>query len=114
MNEERKQALLAQYAQMKTYYGVIQLKNRRNGKLYIAAVPNLKNRWSFYQQNLNNGSFPVPALQADWQRDGAENFEYTELVREDASEVVNMRATLKKLKKQWLAKLQPFGERGYN
>ncbi|GKT03876.1 GIY-YIG nuclease family protein [Furfurilactobacillus sp. WILCCON 0119] len=114
MNPQRKQQLLDEYAQIKVYYGVIQIKNKQNGKIYIAAVPNLKNRWSFYQQNLDNGSFPVHQLQADWKTFGRENFEFTELYRKDAADVLNLRQTLKDLREEWLAKLQPFGDRGYN
>ncbi|MCF6160236.1 MAG: GIY-YIG nuclease family protein [Furfurilactobacillus sp.] len=114
MNPKRKQELLDQYAKIEIDYGVIQLKNKVNGKIYIAAVPNLKNRWSFYQQNLNNGSFPNPDLLSDWRKYGAKNFEFSELYRKDATDVLNMQHTLKELKKEWLTKLQPFGDRGYN
>lgn len=114
MDEKRKRQLMAEYRQMKTYYGIIQLRNKENGKIFIEAVPNTKNRWTYYRLTLNSGSYRDSPLQKDWDQYGEEAFEYEVLWEKSNEEVVNMKQTLKDLKKEWLEKLQPFGPAGYN
>ena len=114
LQSERKQALQQAYKMAPTYYGVIQIKNERNQKIWIDTVPNLYNRWAFYQLNLNKNFYRNSPLQADWNELGADAFTYSILLKEDAADIPNMRATLKELKTKWLHQLQPFDERGYN
>jgi len=114
MQTEHRQALQQAYKMAPTYYGVIQIKNERNQKIWIDTVSNLHNRWNFYQLNLNKNFYRNSSLQTDWNELGADVFAYSVLFKEDTSDVQNMRATLKELKTKWLHQLQPFDEHGYN
>lgn len=114
MNSQQKQRLKAAYKFAPTYYGVIQIENTRNRKIFIDTVANLHNRWGYYQLNLNQNFYHGTPLQADWLKDGAAAFTYTVLWKADAADVVNMRQTLKTLQDKWLRRLTPFGDRGYN
>jgi ssDNA-binding Zn-finger/Zn-ribbon topoisomerase 1 len=114
MNSERKKELMQQYKAMPTFYGIIQIKNTKNGKIFIDAVPNTKNRWTFYKLNLENNFYSNTPLQQDWNTYGEAAFAYEVLWQKDSEKVSNMKAKLKKIKKEWFDQLQPFGEAGYN
>lgn len=113
MKQDRK-AIIQAYKLQPTYYGVIQLKNIKNNKIYIEAVPNTKNRWAYYKMNLDNHAYRQSALQQDWDTYGEEAFTLEVLWEKKTTDVDNLRAELKELKKTWLDKLQPFDDRGYN
>lgn len=114
MNEQQKRQLKERYKFASTYYGVIQIQNTRNKKIFIETVANLHNRWGYYQLNLNQNFYHGTPLQEDWLKDGPAAFTYTVLWQKETNDVVNMRQTLKELQDQWLKKLQPFGDHGYN
>lgn len=103
---QKKQAIQA-YKLAPVEYGVIQIENTINHKRFIAAVPNIKNRWLFYQMNLNRGAYHDTDLQHDWDALGESAFTYSVLWHKDNADVVNMRATLKDLKAEWIAKIHP-------
>lgn len=107
MNSETKKAARLAYKQQVTEYGVIQIENTRTHQRFIAAVPNIKNRWVYYQLNLNRGAYHNQPLQRAWDADGAEAFEYSVLFKKDAAKVVNMRATLKDLLAEWTERVHP-------
>lgn len=114
MDSNRKEELRQAYKLATTYYGVIQIENTRNHKIWLDTVPNIHNRWAFYQLNLNKDFYRNIPLQADWDAQNGEDFVYTVLWKEETVDVVNMRQTLKDLKVKWFKKLQPFDDRGYN
>ncbi|MFV0561308.1 MAG: GIY-YIG nuclease family protein [Enterococcus sp.] len=114
MDEKRKKQLQEEYRMMPTYYGIIQIKNEANGKIFIEAVPNIKNRWNYYKLNLNNNFYKNTPLQADWIIYNEEDFSFEVLWKKKTDDVVNMKEELKKIKKEWLEKLQPYDDKGYN
>ena len=114
MDAQRKKELMQAYKVVPTYYGVIQITNRQNGKIFIDTVPNIKNRWFFYQTNLKKNFYRNTPLQRDWNELGADQFSFQILWKKENDDVMNMHDELKQLKREWLLKLQPFGERGYN
>ncbi|CAJ1227852.1 GIY-YIG nuclease family protein [Lactiplantibacillus xiangfangensis] len=114
METERKKQLQKAYKMAPTFYGVIQIENNLTHKRFIDVVPNLHNRWQFYQLNLNKNFYRNTPLQADWNEQGADNFTYSVLWKAETADVTNMRATLKNLKDKWLHKLHPFDDNGYN
>ncbi|MHA3067221.1 GIY-YIG nuclease family protein [Lacticaseibacillus saniviri] len=114
MNKDEKKQKIQLYKQESTYYGVIQIKNSHDGKVYIDTVPNVKNRWHFYQLNLNRHFYRDTPLQRAWDEEGADAFTFEVLWQEKADDVINMRQTLKDLKIKWLNKLQPYNQNGYN
>ncbi len=114
MEKSRRKELLEAYKQIKTYMGVIQITNQVNGKIYIAAYPNLKNKWLSLKGQLDMGMHVNAQLQKDWKELGPEAFTYEVLQEKEADEVADRRWELKQLEKEWLEKLQPFGAKGYN
>lgn len=114
MEKNRKKELAREYKEMKKYYGVIQIKNEGNGKIFIDTVPNTKNRWLVYQMSLNANRMINKHLQAEWNQFGSEAFVYSVLWQKDNADIKDMKYELKKLKKEWLLKLEPFGDKGYN
>ena len=114
MQSAEKRVLQRKYKLTPTYYGVIQITNERNHKIWIDTVSNLHNRWAFYQLNLNKNFYRSNPLQTDWNQQTAADFSYQILWQKEATDVTNMRTTLKALKTKWLHDLQPFDDHGYN
>ena len=114
MDKQRKKELLEDYKNIKTYMGITQIKNRVNGKIYVAGYPNLKNKWESIKGQLNLGMHVCTALQQDWKQQEQESFEYTVLEQKATDKIDDVRWELKQMEKQWLQKLQPYGENGYN
>lgn len=114
MDKERRKELLEEYKKIKTYMGVVQITNKVNGKVFIAGYPNLKNKWSTIQSQLDMGMHVNSALQKDWNELGQQAFSYTVLEQKEADEVNDVRWELKQMEKSWLEKLQPYGDKGYN
>lgn len=94
--------------------GVILITNQVNGKIYIAAYPNLKNKWLTIKRQLDMGMHVNAQLQKDWKELGSGSFTYEVLQEKEADKVTDKRWELKQLEKEWLEKLQPFGAKGYN
>lgn len=114
MTTPTRKQLIQDYKCQPTYYGVIRITNTVNHKIFIDTVPNTKNRWAYYKMNLNNHFYVNSPLQADWETYGEDAFAFDVLWEEKTDDVLNLRQTLKKLKKDWFDRLQPFGDRGYN
>jgi hypothetical protein len=114
MDKNKRKELLEEYKQIKTYMGVIRITNHSSGRIYVAAYPNLKNKWLTLQAQLDLGRFANFQLQKDWKELGSKIFTYEVLEEKEADEVTDMRLELKQMEKPWLEKLQPFGDRGYN
>ncbi len=114
MEKNTRKELLEKYKQLKTYMGVIQIKNKKNGKIYITAYPNLKNRWYAIQAQLDMGRHMNFELQKDWKELGAEAFTYEVLEEKVTEDITDIRWEMKQMKQLWLDKLSPYGEKGYN
>lgn len=114
MDKKTRKELQEEYKQLKTYMGVIQITNNTCGKIYVAAYPNLKNKWLTIQSQLEMGMYSNSHLVKDWKELGPEAFSYKILEEKETGEVTDMRWELKQMGKSWLEKLQPFGDRGYN
>ncbi|NLY30391.1 MAG: GIY-YIG nuclease family protein [Firmicutes bacterium] len=114
MDNQRKKELKQQYREMKTYMGVYQVTNTVSGKIFIATSPNLKNRWVTVRMHLDMGMHPNSELQRDWNELGADNFTYEVLEEKEVAEDTDTRWELRQMEKEWLEKLQPYGDRGYN
>ena len=99
--------LLQQYKATPTFYGVIEIKNNENGQTFIDVVPNIHNRWGYYQTNLNGHFYHDTDLQRDWDDLGAAAFSYQVLWKQDTSEVLNLRQAMKDVKAKWLTLKQP-------
>ncbi|HEX2925577.1 MAG TPA: GIY-YIG nuclease family protein [Ruminiclostridium sp.] len=114
MDKQKRKELVEKFNQIKVYMGVIQIKNNINGKIYIAAYPNLKNKWLTIQAQLQAGTYPMLGLQKEWKEFGQEAFTYEVLEQKETEDITDMKWELKQIIKPWLEKLQPYGEKGYN
>jgi hypothetical protein len=114
MDMKRRKELQEEYKQLKTYMGVTQITNIKNGKIYISSFPNLKNRWLTLQGQLVMGMHVNAELQKDWNELGPESFSYEVLEKKDANGHIDKKWELKQMEKQWLEKLLPYGDKGYN
>ena len=114
MDRSQRKELIETYKEMKTYMGVIQITNQKNGKIYIAAYPNLKNKWLSICLQLNDGHFVNAELQKDWNELGSEAFHYEILEEKDTEDISDVRWEKKQMEKHWLDKLEPYGEKGYH
>ena len=94
--------------------GVIQITNNVNGKIYVDAYPNLKNKWLSIQGQLVMGRYVNSKLQKDWIELGPKAFTYEVLEEKEVDEATDKRWELGQMEKQWLEKLQPYGDKGYN
>ncbi|QHT61457.1 GIY-YIG nuclease family protein [Paenibacillus lycopersici] len=113
MDKNKRKELQEAYKQMKTYMGVIRITNRTNGKIYIDAYPNLKNKWLTIQAQLDTGRFANAELQRDWKTFGPGAFGYEVLEQKETDDIADIKWEMKRMEKRWMEELQPHGERGY-
>lgn len=110
---DRRKELKELAKEIKIEAGVYQVRNTKNGKILIEATPDLKtiNGRRF---GMERGSYPNKALEQELQELGAAAFaiEVLEILKEPETGYFDRKDELKKLKKRWLERLQPFGEKG--
>ena len=111
-----KKELKREYKQTLRPIGVFRIRNMANEKVFIGSSLNLDGIFNRHEFQLKMGGHPNKALQSDWNRFGAENFEFEILEelfpRENPD--YDYRADLEVLKDLWLEKLEPYGDKGYN
>ncbi|MBB6024439.1 hypothetical protein HNR77_005549 [Paenibacillus sp. JGP012] len=111
----RRKELQEQAKEVKTEAGVYQIRNERNGKVYIDSTLNLKtvNGQRFM---LQMGSHLNRRLQAEWNEYGESAFviEVLEVLKKDDNPFADPKDALAKCLNSWLEKLEPYGERGYH
>jgi hypothetical protein len=112
---DRKKELKQQYKEMDISAGVFQIRNIKNQKIYIASSANL-NAMNGQRFQLEAGLHRNKMLQQEWQEFGAEAFvfEVLEVLEKKEDGYFDIKDALKKLEAEWVERLQPFGERGYN
>ncbi|MFA5335554.1 MAG: GIY-YIG nuclease family protein [Candidatus Omnitrophota bacterium] len=111
-----KKEIIDKYKQTVQPLGVYQIKNIKNGKIYIGSAKDLRGRINRYKFQLENGSHSNEEMQKDYNEAGAEGFSFDVLDYLKPKEDPNYDYTedLKVLEEIWLDKLQPYGEKGYN
>lgn len=112
----RREELKQLAKEIKTEAGVYQIRNKENGKRYVASTPNLKSL-NGQQFMLNMGSHRNRRLQEEWKQYGEDAFaiEIVEKLKiPEGNAFFDIKDALKKLEASWLEKLQPYGENGYN
>lgn len=114
MDSQRRKALLAQYKEMKTYMGVIQITNRTNGKVFVAGFPNLKNKWMTIKAQLDAGRYANLELQRDWHALGEGAFSYEVLEEKATTPEMDVKWEVQRMTNAWLDKIEPHMARGYN
>ncbi len=114
MDRQRRKELQEEYAKIKIMMGVIEIKNTANGKRFIAAFPNLKNKWPSQKRQLDMGRHMNLALQKEWAEYGADTFAYQVLEEKEAAPPEDIRWEMSKMEKAWMEKLEPYEEKGYH
>ncbi|AZB44754.1 GIY-YIG nuclease family protein [Bacillus sp. FJAT-42376] len=112
---DRKKELKQAYKEAKIEAGVYQIKNRVNGKIFVASTRNLKTL-NGKQFELENGTSTNRILQKEWNEFGKEafDFEVLEVLIKKEEGYFNEKDALAKLEEKWMNELQPYGDRGYN
>jgi len=112
---DRRKELKRLAREAKTEGGVFQIRNVRNGMVWIGVTPNFRTL-NGQRFQLENGSHMSRELQRAWDEFGPDAFvfERLETLEEPETGYFDRDGALKKLKQKWLRKLQPFGDRGYN
>jgi len=116
ISESKRSDLKRVYKQTSTQAGVYQIRNKANGKIFIDSSTNLEGARNSRLFQLKMGSIVFnEQLKQELQQYGAENFEF-EVLQELQPVEPGQREDrlLADLELQWLEKLKPFGERGYN
>jgi hypothetical protein len=114
-NSERADAKRV-YKQNSPEMGIYQIRNTKNGRIYLKSSPNLEGTRNSRLFQLRMGKVVFSQeLQKDLNEYGAENFEFSVLAVMDQPEPgESVERCLLALELHWLEKLQPFGEHGYN
>jgi len=113
---DKKKELKQSYRQKPEVMGVYQIRNVVNERVFVGAALNLYGIINRHKFDLKLGSHRNEKLQADWLAFGGESFAFEildELTRKDGSGR-DYKAELAVLEELWLAKLQPYGDVGYN
>ncbi len=114
--DERRKELIREYKETPRPMGVFQIKNNTNGKLLLLKamdIPGIINR---HHLELKRGMHRNHELQADWNRYGEAAFSFDILAKLTPEDYLpeQWAGTVTELWKEWLEKLQPFENTGYN
>jgi len=111
-----KKELIKNYKQTIQPMGVYQIKNKRNGKLFIGSTKNLLGKINSHRFQLKNNLHTNKEMQKEFNEIGEEGFSFDILDHLEPREDLNYDYTeeLKTLEAIWLEKLRPFNEKGYN
>lgn len=97
--------------------GIVQVKNIKNGRVYITASANTRGTINSIQFQLKMGVFlPSPALAREWKELGEQCFliEVLDELKPVDDPDHDYQDDLKTLKTIWLERLKPFGKQGYH
>ncbi|MFU1795297.1 DUF2087 domain-containing protein [Paenibacillus azoreducens] len=122
MKNQRRKELVNEYMNTPRPMGVLQIRNKENGKIYVTSGMNLPGVINGQKAKLSSDFHVSPSLQKDWKELGEEAFAF-EILEElkpdpqaanDLSQQKIYTEKVKKMEEKWLEKLQPYGEKGYN
>jgi hypothetical protein len=109
--------LVKEYKNTLRPMGIVQVRNIRNGRLYLAASANTPGTINSIRFQLRMGTFlPSPALAREWKEMGEESFVLGVLdeLKPVGDPAHDYNEDLKALEAMWMEKLKPFGEQGYH
>jgi hypothetical protein len=117
LNLMNRKELIKEYKTTLRPMGIVQVKNSKNGRMYLTASANTPGTINSIRFQLKMGTFlPSPALTKDWKEMGEQNFvvEVLDELKPVDDPAHDYRDDLKALEAMWMEKLKPFGERGYH
>ncbi len=108
--------LKRQYKERTVEAGIYQIKNTVTGKILLGGTKNLHGPLNRHRFMLVMGSHRNTELQHDFNTYGADAFQFEILDRVKPSDdpAFSVELELARLEREWVAKLTPVGERGYN
>jgi hypothetical protein len=114
--KETVKELKRQYKEAPKEAGIFRITNTANGKIYLGSSLNLHGPLNKHRFVLSTGAHINKALQADWNRFGADAFafEIVEKVRPSDEPSFKVEDELELLEQIWIERERPFSERGYN
>lgn len=92
------------------------IRNAINDKIFLGSGRDLTGIMNRHKFELEHGSHVNRSLQADWNTLGSNHFafEIVEQLEPSNDPQFDVKKELTFMEDMWLAKLKPFGERGYN
>ena len=109
-----KKALKRQYKETLRPMGVYQISCLMNEKMFIGSSMNLDGIINRHKFELNLGKHKNFALQKDWNHFIPEDFAFETLEVLEPREGLDYAEELEFLEDLWLAKFEPYGNKGYN
>ncbi|MCJ8015138.1 DUF2087 domain-containing protein [Paenibacillus sp. KQZ6P-2] len=122
MKNQRRKELVDEYMSTPRPMGVFQIRNKENGKIYVISSTNLPGTINSQKAKLSSDYHVSRTLQKDWKELGEEAFAF-EILEElepdpqaanDLKQQKIYKDKVAKMEKEWLEKLQPYDEKGYN
>lgn len=112
---DRRKELKLLYKETKPVAGIYRILNNKNGKALVDSITDIRSLEGRKFQ-LGIGRHNNEKLQAEWTEFGEAAFtvEVLEPLKEKDEPGFDREKELKKLRKKWVEKLQPFGDKGYN
>ncbi|MEC0241374.1 DUF2087 domain-containing protein [Paenibacillus dokdonensis] len=122
MKNQRRKELVDEYMSTPRPMGVLQIRNLENGKIYVTSGTNLPGAINGQKARLHSNYHVSQALQKDWKELGEEAFafEILEELQPDPQAANDLKQQkiytdkVAKMEKEWLEKLQPYDDKGYN
>ncbi|NEU32057.1 GIY-YIG nuclease family protein [bacterium LRH843] len=112
---DRRKQLKQHFKEITVEAGVYQIKNNKNGKIFIGSTRNIKslNGVTF---SLENNVHNNKSLQAEWNEFGKDAFsiDIVEILKKKDDPYFNEKKALAELESKWLDQIQPFGDKGFN
>ncbi|OGS34984.1 MAG: hypothetical protein A2293_04975 [Elusimicrobia bacterium RIFOXYB2_FULL_49_7] len=111
-----KKRMKQEYKNKVSEKGIYAIRNKVNGKVFLASTLNLYNIVERTKFRLSLGNYPSEQLLKDWKSYGEESFEFEILeklpLKDDGA--YNYDEDLKILEMIWVEKYQPLAEKCYN
>jgi hypothetical protein len=108
--------LIREYKNTLRPMGIVQVRNLKNGRVYLMPSANIPGTINSIRFQLNMGSFlPSADLTKDWKEMGEQSFviEALDELKPVDDPDHDYTDDLKALEAIWLEQLKPYGERGY-
>ena len=115
MTNRSKKELKEEYKRRVVTIGVFQIRNTTNDKILLGSCEDLSGIMNRHRFQLQNDIHPNRGLQKDWQQLGPDKFAF-EILEElnPPDSQFDAKKELELMEDMWLARLRPFGKRGYN
>ncbi|MNO42593.1 hypothetical protein D3C76_327860 [compost metagenome] len=122
LQKARRKQIADEYVHSHRPMGVYQIRNVKNGKVFISSSMNLDGAFNKEMFVLQIGSHVNKDLQREWNEFGENQFvfEILEQIKPqeervvDPSELNKYKKLAAELELKWIEQIQPFNERGYN